>query len=131
MTAQSNGEKGPINDDRGFQTKDVKTLIRIGLNNREADIVKTFESKDMITLLLFIDERSPVIWSEIRESLDCGHLFERLEDLESLGLITSFKTVYPETNYSRITLKGREVADGFRFISRLIDMEREKALNPP
>ena len=74
--------------------------------------VEILEGKHVLSTLLYISRLSPVLKSDIYNDISrCSTMPEKLEGLQSAGLVEIHHTGRTDSNVIIITEKGRKVAD--------------------
>ncbi len=97
-----------------------KRGARAGRNGES--VMEKIEGKHMLRMLLYIDERSPVLKSELYSDISRGtNMPQKIDDLRSLGLIEVYRTIHNTTNILVITPKGKIVAMMVRDMIDTID----------
>ncbi len=85
-------------------------------------ILQRMEGKHILKLILYIDERSPVLKSELYNNISRGTgMPEKIEELRELGIIQIYRSIHNTTNIVVITDKGKKVAAMIRDMLELLD----------
>ena len=83
--------------------------------------LEILESKHVISILMYLDEMSPVLKSDIYNNISrSATMAEKIEDLRKIGLVDVYWTAKANTNVVVITDKGRKIAGMFREILDLV-----------
>ena len=83
--------------------------------------LEILESKHVISILMYLDEMSPVLKSDIYNNLSrSATMAEKIEDLRKIGRVDVYWTAKANTNVVVITDKGRRIAGMFREILDLV-----------
>ena len=105
--------------------KDVQELLvsrKNRLTKEARSTIAVLEQKHMLTLILYLDEMSPVLKTDIYNDVSrCSNMTQKLDDLEGLGLIATYYTGRTNSHIMMITEKGRLVADCIREIRGIIE----------
>ncbi len=84
--------------------------------------LRILEGKHVLSMILYIDENSPVmktdIYSEISRS---AGMSDKLDSLREAGLIEIYGSEDARTDYIILTEKGKNVASKIRLMLELID----------
>lgn len=83
--------------------------------------LEILESKHVISILMYLDEMSPVLKSDIYNNISrSATMAEKIDDLKKIGLVDVYWTAKANTNVVVITDKGRKIAGMFREILDLV-----------
>ena len=106
-------EELPPEIQRVLESKMVK-------GGEKKSIVRTLEGKHMLSLIIYINRMSPVIKSDILNNVTrCSSLNEKLDDIEHLGMIKTYRLARSNTIVYVATPKGKEVT---RILDDLLDV---------
>ena len=87
--------------------------------------LEILESKHVISILMYLDEMSPVLKSDIYSNISrSATMAEKIEDLRKIGLVDVYWTAKANTNVVVITDKGRKIAGMFREILDLVGNDK-------
>jgi len=86
--------------------------------------LEKLEGKHVMSMILFIDSMSPVVKSDIYNSISrSANVVSKLEDLQDMGLIEMYHTGRTNMSVIVITDKGKRVASIIRQMIDTIDSE--------
>ena len=87
---------------------------------KEKSVLNILEEKHMLTMIEYIDRRSPLLKSDIYEAIShSSGMNRKLKELEDLGIITTYQAQGLST--MAITEKGSRIAGIIRSISDTIE----------
>ncbi len=80
------------------------------------------QEKYIMTLILYIDENSPVLKTELYSNISRSPVMKgKIDDIRSMGLIEIYSSIHNTTNVITITEKGKKIASIIR--EMLVAME--------
>ena len=108
-----NDRKGPRPiDNLPPEVQRVLDDRRVAKEKGEKATVEILEGKHILSTLLYISRLSPVLKSDIYNDISrCSTMPEKLEGLQSAGLVEIHHTGRTDSNVNIITEKGWKVAD--------------------
>ena len=87
---------------------------------KEKTVLDILEEKHMLTMIEYIDRRSPLLKSDIYEAIShSSGMNRKLKELEDLGIITTYQA--QGLSIMAITEKGSRIAGIIRSISDTIE----------
>ena len=115
-------------DDLPKEVQDLLISRKNRLSKETRSTIAVLEQKHMLTLILYLDKMSPVLKTDIYNDVSrCSNMTQKLDDLEDLGLISTYYTGRTNSHIMMITEKGRLVADCIREIRSIIESDSSDA----
>ena len=104
--------------------EDVKKALKSKDKERKLNPLRELEQKYMLTTLIYLDEMSPVLKSDIYSNVSRSNVMrDKLDKLYEMDLITIYRIGRTDAQVVVITDKGREVAKTVRKIVEIIESD--------
>ncbi len=92
--------------------EDLRKILADRSNNKKGNsALNILEEKHMMSMIVYIDEMSPVLKGDIYNNISRStNMASKIDELASIGLVQIYRTVNVSSNVIVITEKGRKVA---------------------